>query len=158
MGVLAYHFLVVSCSATTTYLCWLCRFPSTSQRRLFCLFACCSFSTHYNVCVLFLYSLWHAPSGSNSSLLLLGGMSSQQDISPQKTLSKNPRIGFFPLPIARPCLLLPLTHDPPLPILARYRLVVPGSCVCFAFFDCCSCICRNLEIGLCVLPCTFGFL
>ena len=74
---------------------------------------------------------------------------------PQKSLSKNPRIGFFPLPTARPC---SLTHDPPLLILAGYRLVVPGSCVCFTFFACCSCICRDLEIGLYVLPCTFGFL
>ena len=35
---------------------------------------------------------------------------------------------------------------------------MPGSCVCFTFFACCSCICRDLEIGLYVLPCTFGFL
>jgi len=73
----------------------------------------------------------------------------------QKSLSKNPRIGFFPLPIARPC---PLTHDPPLPILAGYRLVVPGSRACFILFTCRSCIYRVLEIGLYVLPCTFGFL
>ena len=64
---------------------------------------------------------------------------------PQNSLSKIPKIGFFPLPTARPC---PLTHDPPLPILARYKLVVSGSRVCFTFFICCSCICRDLEIGL----------
>ena len=64
---------------------------------------------------------------------------------PQKSLSKIPRIGFFPLPTAKPC---PLTHDPPLPILARYKLVVPGSRACFTFFVCCSCICHDLEIGL----------
>ena len=74
---------------------------------------------------------------------------------PQKSLSKNPRIGFFPLSTTRPC---PLTYDPPLPILAGYRLVVPGSCTCFTFFTCYSCICRYLEIGLYVLPCAFGFL
>ena len=32
-----------------------------------------------------LYPSWHAPSGSISSLLLLGGMSFQQDISPKRT-------------------------------------------------------------------------
>ena len=77
---------------------------------------------------------------------------------PQKSLSKNPKIGFFPFPTARPCSLLPLTHDPPLPILAGYKLVVPRSCACFTFFVCCSCIYRDLEIGLYVLPCIFGFL
>ena len=75
---------------------------------------------------------------------------------PQKSLSKNPKIGFFfSLPTTKPC---PLTHDPPLPILAGYRLVVPGSCTCFTFFTRRSCIYRVLEIGLYVLPCTFGFL
>ena len=64
---------------------------------------------------------------------------------PQKSLNKNPIIGFFPLPTTRPC---PLTHDPPLPILAGYRLVVLGSRVCFTFFICYSCICCDLEIGL----------
>ena len=60
--------------------------PSARQRRLFCLLACYGFSTHYSVCVcvLSLYPSWHAPSGSISSLLLLGGMSSQQDISPKR--------------------------------------------------------------------------
>ena len=59
--------------------------PSIRQRRLFCLFACHGFSTRYDVCAFSLYPSWHAPSGSNSSLLLLGGMSSQQDISPKRT-------------------------------------------------------------------------
>ena len=65
----------------------------------------------------------------------------------QKSLSKNPKIGFFPLPTSRPCPLLSLIHDPPLPILAGYRLVVLRSCACFTFFTCYSCICRDLEIG-----------
>ena len=50
--------------------------PSARQRRLFCLFLCCGFSTRYSVCALSLslslYPSWHAPSGSNLSLLLLG--------------------------------------------------------------------------------------
>ena len=74
---------------------------------------------------------------------------------PQKSLSKNPIIGFFSLPTAKPC---PLTHDPPFPILAGYRLVVPKSCACFTFFNRRSCICHVLEIGMYVLPCTFSFL
>ena len=75
---------------------------------------------------------------------------------PKNSLSNNRKIGFFfSLPTARPC---PLTYDPPLPILVGYRLVEPGSRACFTFFTYCSCICRVLEIGLHVLPCTLGFL
>ena len=113
-----------------------------------------AFSSRYNVCALSLSLMactwwfqliltsfgWH--------VILVGHF-------PQKSLSKNPKIGFFPLSTARPC---PLTHDPPLPILAGYKLVVPRSCACFAFLTRCSCTCRVLEIVLYVLPCTFGFL
>ena len=44
--------------------------------------------------------LWHAFSDFSSCLLLLGEMSSQQNISPQISLSKNPKIGspFSPQP------------------------------------------------------------
>ena len=35
-------------------------------------------------CLLSPYPSWHAPNGSNSALLLLGGMSSQQDTSPKR--------------------------------------------------------------------------
>ena len=78
VGVLADHLLVVSCSATTTYLYWLCYSPLPNKEGYFvCLFVCRGFSTHYSVCALSLYPSLHAPSGSNSSLLLLCGMSSQ---------------------------------------------------------------------------------
>ena len=77
---------------------------------------------------------------------------------PIKKPEQKPKIGFFPLSTARPCPLLPLTHDPPLTILARYKLVVHESCTCFTFLACCLCICRDLEIGLYVLACIFGFL
>ena len=68
---------------------------------------------HHNVGILSYYLSLHAPSGSNSSLLLLGDMSSQQDISP-------------PLDHT----LLPLTYDPPPLVLAGYRLVKFGPYVC----------------------------
>ena len=74
---------------------------------------------------------------------------------PQKSLSKNPKISFFPLPTARP---YTLTHDPPFLILVGYRLVVLGSRACFTFYVCCSCICHGLELVLYVLLCTCGFL
>ena len=115
-----------------------------------------AFSTHYSVCALSLslslmaYTWWFQLilTSFGWHVILVGHF-------PQKSLSKNPKIGFFPLSTTRPC---PLTHDPPLPILAGYRLVVPRSRVCFTFFTRRLCICRILEIGLYVLPCTFGFL
>ena len=75
-----------------------------------------------------------------------------------KEPEQEPQNRLSSLPTAKPYPLLPLTYDPPLPILARYKLMVPGSHVCFTFFACYLCICRDLEIGLYVLSCTFGFL
>ena len=51
---------------------------------------------------------------------------------PQKNLSRNPRIGF-PLYPPLDHAHLPLIHDPPLPILAKYRLVVSRPCACSTF-------------------------
>ena len=48
--------------------------PITRQRRLFCLFICRGPPTYYGVDAFSLYPLWYAPSGSHSSLLLLGSM------------------------------------------------------------------------------------
>ena len=142
-------------------------FPFAKQRGLFCLFACllwlflpitvcvCSLSIPHGMHLVVPahpYFFWVACYPCRT-VIPTGHF-------PQNSLSKNKRIGFFfffflSLPIARPCLL---THDPPLSILAGYRLVVPGSCACFSFFTRRSCICHVLEIGSYVLQCTFGFL
>ena len=122
---------------------------------LFCLFACCGFFYQLQcVCSLSL-SLMACTWWFQLILASFGWHVIPIGHFSQKNLSKNPRIGFFPFPTARPC---PLTHDLPLLILAGYKLVVPRSCMYFTFFVYCSCICRDLEIGLYVLPCTFGFL
>ena len=129
--------------------------PSARQRRLFCLFVCCSFFYPLQcVCSLSL-SLMACAWWFQLIFTSFGWHIIPTGHFPQKSLSTNPIIGFFPFPTTRPW---PLTHDPPLPILAWYRLVVPGSHACSTFFFCYSCICRDLEIGLYVLPCTFGFL
>ena len=126
---------------------------SAKQRRLFCLFACYGF--FYPLQCVYFFSIPHGMHLVVSTHpYFFWGHVIPTGHFPQKSLSKNPRIGFFPLPTARPC---PLTHNPPLPILAGYRLV-PRSHACFAFFTCCSCTCRVLEIVLYVLPCTFGSL
>ena len=57
--------------------------------------------------------LWHASIDSSSYLLLLGEMLSQQDISLQKSLSGNPKIGSPLLPTTRPHPLITLTYGPP---------------------------------------------
>ena len=156
MGVLVDHSLVVSGSTTTTYLCWLCHSPLPDKESYFVCLLAVAFSTNYNVCALSLsLSLMACTWWFQLILISFGWHVIPVGHFPQKNLSKNPIIGFFPLPIARPC---PLTHDSPLPILARYRLVVPGSRMCFTFFVYCSYICSDLEIGLYVLPCIFGFL
>ena len=52
---------------------------------------------------------------------------------------------------------------PPCPILAGYRLVMPGPCAWFPFIyvqesTCCSCVCRDLEaLHLCFLTFYVGF-
>ena len=76
VGVLVDHLLVVSGSATTIYLCWLCRSPLPDKEGYFVCLLAVAFSTHYNVCALSFSPSWHALGGSNSSLLLLGSMSS----------------------------------------------------------------------------------
>ena len=158
MGVLADHLLVVNGLATTTYLCWLCRSPLPDKKGYFVCLLAMTFSTPYSVCALSLSLSFMACTWWFQLILTsFGWHVIPARHFPQKNLSKKTIIGFFffSLPIARPC---PLTHDPPPLILARYRLVVPGSCVCFTFFTRHSCICRVLEINLYVLPCTFGFL
>ena len=87
-------------------------FPITRQRRLFCLFAYRGILIHHSVGILSCYPLWHVPSGSNSSFLLLCGMSSQQDITPKKNMSGIPRIGFpfFLAPAHTISYFWPMTH------------------------------------------------
>ena len=82
------------------------------QRVLFCFPVHRGIPIRIKVGILSYYLSWHAPSYSNSSFPLLGGISSQYDISPQKSLNRNPRIGSPLLPTTRPYPLLPLTYGP----------------------------------------------
>ena len=69
---------------------------------------------------------------------------------PPKELEQEPQNRFFPLPIARPypltSYLLPLTHDPPPPVLAGYRLVKSGPCACLIS----TCV-QNLPVAFAVV-------
>ena len=94
--------------------------------------------------------LRHAPNGSPSNSP--GGLSSQQDVPPKRAGAGAANRSF---PLSPPPNRTPFTSylwpmAPPCPILAKYRLVVPGPCACFPFryvqeFACCSSICRDLE-------------
>ena len=57
--------------------------------------------------------LWHALSGLNPHLTLVGVMPSQQDILPQRSLRENPKIDPFFLLTARPHPLNTLNRVPP---------------------------------------------
>ena len=87
--------------------------PITRQKVLFCLLAHCDIPLWIRVDILSHYLSWHTPSDSNSSFPLLGGMSSQQDISPKIVWAS-------------------LTSDPwpTTPILAGYKLVVSEPYTC----------------------------
>ena len=66
--------------------------PITRQRKTI-LFVCLPWHPFllWSGCLLSPYPSWHAPSGSNSVLLLLGGMSSQQDTSPKRARAGTPK-------------------------------------------------------------------
>ena len=78
---------IVSHSATITYLCWPCH-----QTKKTILFVCLSWHSYLLRCgcSLSFYPSWHTLSGPNLSLLPLGGMSSQEDISPKRAWAGTP--------------------------------------------------------------------
>ena len=109
--------------ATTITLYWLHHTSFLDKNGLSCLLPLFVFTTLIWIRVKSLSHLfqWHASSGSSSYLLLLGEMSSQQDISPQRSLSRNPKIDSLFLPTAIPHFLIPLTHGSPPMYLAGYK-------------------------------------
>ena len=89
------------------------------------------------------YPSWHAPSGSNTALLLLGGMSSQQDTSPKRAQPRTSK-QVFPLSPPPSHALLPLTHDLTMSYIGGevQALRVPFFHVC-PKSACCSCVCHG---------------
>ena len=85
--------------------------PITRRRRLFCLLVHCGILIHHNVGILSCYPSWHTPSDSNSSHLFWV-VCHPSKTSPQKNLSRNPRIDFpfSPSPDHTLSYLWPMTH------------------------------------------------
>ena len=152
LGVLADHHWFVSHSVTTTYLYWLCQSPSLDKEDYFvCFFVVAllpammwvlSLSLSLMVCTLWFQLI----------LISFGRYVISVGHFPQKSLSRNPRIGF-PLSLLPDHTLLPLTCDPPLPVLVGYRLVMFRPCACSTFV-----YVQNLPAAFAVvwrLMCTF---
>ena len=108
VGVLADHLLVVSCSATTTYLCWLCRSPLPDKKGYFvCLLAMTFLPV--TVCVLSLF----IPHGMHLVIpthhYFFWVVCHPSRTFPPKELEQEPQNRFSSLPTVRP---YPLTSDP----------------------------------------------
>ena len=129
LGVLTDHHWFVSCLATTTYLYWLRHSPLLDKEAYFvCLLTVAFFSVMVWVFSLAIphgmhlvipthpYFFWVVRHPNMTFLL--------------KELEQEPHNRFSLLPTARPHPLLPLTHDPQLPVLAGYMLVMSRPFVC----------------------------
>ena len=104
-----------------------------TKKKLFYLLACCSTLSCHGVDVFSLYPSCHAPNSSSPNLASFGWSIIPTGRTSQKSLGRSRKISLFPSPHHQtiPPYLWPMT--PPHPILAGYKLVVPGLHVCFPF-------------------------
>ena len=131
LGVLADQHWFVSRSASTTYLRWLCHSLSPDKEDYFVhLFAMALLPTTVWVLSLSIPHGMHLVVPTHPCFFW--AVCHPNRTFPQKSLSRNPRIGF-PLSPSPDHTLLPLTHDPPPPVLVGYRLMKYGHCACLTF-------------------------
>ena len=104
-----------------------------TKKKMFYLLACRSTLSCHDVGVFSLYPSCHAPNSSSPNLASFGWSIIPAGHTSQKSLGRSRKISLFPSPHHQtiPPYLWPMT--PPHPILARYKLVVPGLHVCFPF-------------------------
>ena len=128
LGVLADQHWFVSRSASTTYLRWLCHSLSPDKEDYFVhLFAMALLPTTVWVLSLSIPHGMHLVVPTHPCFFW--AVCHPNRTFPQKSLSRNPRIGF-PLSPSPDHTLLPLTHDPPPPVLAGYKLGKFGPYAC----------------------------
>ena len=101
-----------------------------TKKRLFYLLACHGALSCHSVGIFSLDPSWHAPNGSSLNLASFRWSVIPAGCTSQKSLGRSRKIGLFPFPHHQtiPHYLWPMT--PPSPILAGYRLVVPGLHAC----------------------------
>ena len=132
--------------------------PITRQRRQFCLFICRDPPTCYGVGALSL----SIPHGIHLVVpthpCFFWVVCHPSRTFPPKEPKQECQNRFSHFPTTKPCPLLPLTHDPPLPILARYRLEVFGPCTCSTSLLAAHASAVVWRLCLHILPCTFDFL
>ena len=104
--------------------------PITRQRRLFCLFVYRGIPTCYGVGTLSLPISHGMYLVVPTHICFFQAVCHPSRTFPPKELEQEPQNRFSPLPTTKPRPLLPLIHDPPLPVLAGYRLVMFGLCAC----------------------------
>ena len=129
LGILADYHWLVSCPATTTYLCWLLHSLSPDKENYFvCLLTVAFLSTTMWVFSLPIPHGTHLVIPAYSYFFWVVCHSSRT--FPPKEPERKPQNRLSPFPTARPYPLLPLTHYPQLPVLAGYKLVMSGICTC----------------------------
>ena len=103
--------------------------PITRQRNYFvCLLTVTSLSTTVWVFSLLIPYGMHLVVPAHPYFFLV--VCHPNRIFPPKEPEREPQNRFSPLPMTRPYSLLPLTHNPPLLVLAGYRLVMFGPYTC----------------------------
>ena len=131
MSFLTIHWFV-SCSATTTYLCWLCHSLLLDKEDCFvCLFTVAFLSIAVWVFSLAILHGMHLVVSTHHSFFWVVCHLNRK--FPLKESEREPQNKLSLLPIAR--LYPSLTSDPwpTILVLAGYRLVVPGLCACSTF-------------------------
>jgi len=104
--------------------------PITRKRRLFCFFVCHGIPTYYGVGALSIPISHGIHLVISTHFYFFWTVCHPNKTFPSKKPEQEPQNRFSPLPTTRPCPLLPLTHDPPSPVLAGHKLVMFGTCAC----------------------------
>ena len=139
--------------------------PCQIEAGLFCFSVYRNISSYHGINAFSLYSQSMHPTVPPQTCLFWGVYHPSRTYHP-KGLGQEPQNRPFPLsppPNHTSFISYLWPMAPPCPILAGYRLVVPGPYACFLFrfvqeSACCSCICRDLKtLRLCFLAFHVGF-
>ena len=115
--------------STTIYLCWLHHSLSPDKENYFV----CLFTVAFLFATVWVFSL-PIPHGMYLVIpthsYFFWVVCHPSRTFPPKELEQKPQNRLSPFPTAKPYPLLPLTHYPQLPVLAKYKLVMSGLYAC----------------------------